>query len=643
MEDEEGKDAVVPAPTTTITVLVPSWKEKRERQKETNRARNRLFSIDRDVTNFILPLQQQTKLCNKHKQHNKQNSRISSWPWLANERCGCWYALPVTKQSCYFKSVDGHVNTWSMSTKRLNLQLVHMLKKTGGCFILDASRTKVFPDSLARTIPLWAAVMNRMVLRFRQERGMETNPTENEWDTDLHTPYTISTEEHATMSSILDARVQELYDSGVLLQPDQLVANVTKPLRPVWITAQDMAVATATATEVTGSVMSSLFESWASLSKDYHIIVCVSCSTISSLALAQSEQQPQDDDDDDDNDDAKDNTNDSLNNFVYSPGAGDDEECWARGLSPALFWKHRQKILSTQTCDDADAVMDCLVTTATNKTSAAGTTGTTHDEEGQNDGSLSDPLGSMNVHVGSRRAGRPPDCWEAVDAVLNVTEQEYVSLTNQSGIPENKYYLQLPVEEGKRDKHELERWLSVGIVFAVHHAAQGRKVLIHCAQGKDRSVAVAMAMVALFADPQSNELRFRPEIDRFVSWTTQANIIDAENLAYGRSGMTKGFVESILGRSGRDILFHKFKEIFNDQEEQSVVSKQSLRITLHSIQRYRLKASPTRSTMQKLNRFFLSSSYQEEREKDDSYHGLKRSREPPIMSLCGPIGSARDK
>jgi len=24
------------------------------------------------------------------------------------------------------------------------------------------------------------------------------------------------------------------------------------------------------------------------------------------------------------------------------PGAGDDEESWARGLTPALFWQHHQ-------------------------------------------------------------------------------------------------------------------------------------------------------------------------------------------------------------------------------------------------------------------------------------------------------------
>jgi hypothetical protein len=134
----------------TVSIPIPSWKERRERQRETNRARNRLFSIDRDVTDFVLPLYQQSK----QQQQQQYSTTIAAWPWLANERCGCWYAHVVTKQTCYFKSVDGHVNTWNMSWKRLNLQLIRMLRQTGGCWILDASRTKVFPDSLARTIPL---------------------------------------------------------------------------------------------------------------------------------------------------------------------------------------------------------------------------------------------------------------------------------------------------------------------------------------------------------------------------------------------------------------------------------------------------------------------------------------------------------
>ena len=31
--------------------------------------------------------------------------------------------------------------------------------------------------------------------------------------------------------------------------------------------------------------------------------------------------------------------------FSYVPGAGDDEESWAFGLTPKLFWDNRQAIL----------------------------------------------------------------------------------------------------------------------------------------------------------------------------------------------------------------------------------------------------------------------------------------------------------
>lgn len=33
--------------------------------------------------------------------------------------------------------------------------------------------------------------------------------------------------------------------------------------------------------------------------------------------------------------------------YSYVPGAGDDEESWAQGLTPTLFWKHQQVVIST--------------------------------------------------------------------------------------------------------------------------------------------------------------------------------------------------------------------------------------------------------------------------------------------------------
>ena len=41
-------------------------------------------------------------------------------PVFANLRCGLWYA-PRARDTCYFKSTDGHNGNWSFSCTRLNL------------------------------------------------------------------------------------------------------------------------------------------------------------------------------------------------------------------------------------------------------------------------------------------------------------------------------------------------------------------------------------------------------------------------------------------------------------------------------------------------------------------------------------------
>merc|ERR1719464_1661708 len=87
---------------------------------------------------------------------------------------------------------------------------------------------------------------------------------------------------------------------------------------------------------------------------------------------------------------------------------------------------------------------------------------------------FSDRIGNTNIWIGSRRAGRPPECWSSTgyDCILNVTVQEYAGIVNDSkkrdvdrchvnskninsdgsGCNRTHFYLQLPVKEGKRDK-----------------------------------------------------------------------------------------------------------------------------------------------------------------------------------------------
>jgi len=54
-------------------------------------------------------------------------------PLVANERCGSWYIPPERKEaSAYFKSTDGHHGEWSMSLRRLNMQVIELVNSRNG-------------------------------------------------------------------------------------------------------------------------------------------------------------------------------------------------------------------------------------------------------------------------------------------------------------------------------------------------------------------------------------------------------------------------------------------------------------------------------------------------------------------------------
>lgn len=86
-------------------------------------------------------------------------------PVFANQRCGSWYTPAAAPSSqCYFKSTDGHVGAWTFSPTRLNLQVAAAAGRAGRAVIIDATRSgKRFPDALARTVPIWAAIVNALV------------------------------------------------------------------------------------------------------------------------------------------------------------------------------------------------------------------------------------------------------------------------------------------------------------------------------------------------------------------------------------------------------------------------------------------------------------------------------------------------
>lgn len=84
---------------------------------------------------------------------------------------------------------------WSFSYTRLNLHLAAAAASSGGCFVIDSTRSgKVFPDSFTATVPIWCCVLNRLVAREASVEGDgESSSSAREtvpklWDTALHVP-----------------------------------------------------------------------------------------------------------------------------------------------------------------------------------------------------------------------------------------------------------------------------------------------------------------------------------------------------------------------------------------------------------------------------------------------------------------------
>ncbi|KAH0353507.1 initiator tRNA phosphoribosyl transferase, partial [Aureobasidium melanogenum] len=214
-------------------------------------------------------------------------------PLVANERCGSWYITPEQKkQSAYFKSTDGHMAQWSFSLRRLNLQVLETIGKFDGCIIVDSTRRgKSMPDALSKTIPIWTTVMNRVLFPEQPESH------------EIATPSTVvGASEHAQIAARMSGFVESL--KTLDLDLPTIRQNLTKPLRPIWVTPT-----------------SSLPTSPPKFSSFHPVVLLTASSRVSG--------------------------SESTSETGYVQGAADDAEAWAQGLTAPLFWQHSEILLST--------------------------------------------------------------------------------------------------------------------------------------------------------------------------------------------------------------------------------------------------------------------------------------------------------
>ena len=254
-------------------------------------------------------------------------------------------------------------------------------RENGATLIVDASKSKVFPDSFSRTLPIWCAVMNRLALTYRKEVPAYDDSTV-EWDIGLYTPPSISQEEHDLMINLLPHRVNSALESGVILSPPWLVRILRKPLRCFWLANEEIANLT--------NKLSHFFSIIKKETCDYTCIVCISCSCLSTPTQCSTEGTE----------------------FLYTPGAADDHESWSNGLTPSLFWTHRDKILQeTKSPDETDRLIEMIIEMKRNQDDEAHSASSTLQmRPSQNDSVSFDNICGSGLSIGTRRAGRPPDC-----------------------------------------------------------------------------------------------------------------------------------------------------------------------------------------------------------------------------------------
>ncbi len=163
------------------------------------------------------------------------------------------------------------------------------------------------PDALSKTIPIWCSVLNRALFPDTVESHELYTP-----------PQVVSSSEHAQIT----ARLEGFLLSFLSLNIDctTVRAQITKPLRPIWVTPESYI-----SPEVT------IFE-------DYHPIICCTASRRVSGG--------------------------EVSEGGYIQGSGDDTENWAFGLTPPVFWSNTNLLLSTSEAELPELISKLIATSS---------------------------------------------------------------------------------------------------------------------------------------------------------------------------------------------------------------------------------------------------------------------------------------
>lgn len=298
------------------------------------------------------------------------------------------------------------------------------------------------PDALSKTIPVWICVMNRVLFPDRPEcHELRTPPT------------VVGASEHAQIAS----RIPDFVDAlrSLKLDLDTVKAQLTKPLRPIWVTQE-----------------SSIPTEPPEFSAFYPIICCTSSRRVPGGEASEG---------------------------GYIQGAGDDAESWAHGLTAPLFWTNKD-VLMQHSEEELPSIIEQMVDEA--------------GVSGSGDATLIKPTKFLYISTMDHAETAAQN--GAFDFVVTVAQkaskplelklkERYLNLSCASGKVGSR---QLRLELNK-----VPTFLFAQLSKIQSTRDQPISVLVACATGKDHSIGAGLALLCLLASDDGG-LRDVESIDK---------------------------------------------------------------------------------------------------------------------------------
>lgn len=233
-------------------------------------------------------------------------------PVVANLRCGSWYCSldkNRTNHACYFKSTDGHDKQWDFNIRRLNSHFLDFIYKHNTVFVVDSTgnSAKVYPDALSKTIPIWAAVMNRLFCADGADSADSTS---------VILPDVLTERESRELRETVERKINDWVELAKSVLPEHLLELTTqethtkpKKIIPIFVSSRHS------------------FDPSVLMDDSTIKIICVSAGS----------------------------SNSSHTDETYILGAGDDEEMWSHGLTAEMFWNQPGEFLRHTTDAELEA------------------------------------------------------------------------------------------------------------------------------------------------------------------------------------------------------------------------------------------------------------------------------------------------